>query len=310
MHIVFCTDNNYVMPCGITIISLLENNKKSNIDIHILGLDLNNQSKKDLISISDKYSLARIKIHNITKDSLQKYNFPINKGSYINITTYLRFFIADLLPELDKIIYLDCDLLVLNDISKFWNIDIDNCSVAGVIDAPAFDKNTYRLLKYDNTYSYINAGVLLINLKYWREHDIHRNLLEYLKDNYNNIQRGDQDIINGTLYKSIKTIPLRYNMHNFFFHRNSNAHQFQTEMIEVRKSPAIIHFTFSMKPWLKGCIHPFAKDYIKYKNLTQWKDTPLTWGTLDFKRKLRYYKRILFDKLRLKKSSYLKKQEF
>ena len=179
MHIVFCTDNNYVMPCGITIISLLENNKKSNIDIHILGLDLNNQSKKDLISISDKYSLTRIKIHNITKDSLQKYNFPINKGSYINITTYLRFFIADLLPELDKIIYLDCDLLVLNDISKFWNIDIDNCSVAGVIDAPAFDKNTYRLLKYDNTYSYINAGVLLINLKYWREHDIHRNLLEY-----------------------------------------------------------------------------------------------------------------------------------
>lgn len=306
MDIVFCTDNNYVMPCGITMVSLLENNKGEDVTIHIVGLNLTDESKGILKNITDKYK-AQIHFYKMDESYLGKFDLSMDGGRHISITTYISLFLSEVLPEsLKKVLYLDCDLMIMDNLADLWNTDMDNYALGGVMDRPMFEAKTYQELKYDSKYPYVNAGVMLMNLDYWRKHDIQPKLLKYATENFDNIHRYDQDIINGVLYASTLVLPIRYNMHNFFFWRNCNAHQFQDQLSGALKKPAIIHFTTSMKPWLKGSVHPLRNEYLKYKNLSPWKDTPITWGRITFGRKLRYYKRMLLDTLGIKKHRYIK----
>jgi Lipopolysaccharide biosynthesis proteins, LPS:glycosyltransferases len=305
MDAVLCTDRNYLMPCGITILSLLENNKGEDITVHVVGMELNDKDKQDLKSVVDKYD-ASILFYNMSKDSLTAWGLPVEKR-HLSISAYIRFFLFDILPsELGKVLYLDCDLIVTACLKDLWNTDIHNYSLAGVIDYPNFNPETYTRLNYSNRYSYINSGVLLINLNYWRQHDVLSGLLEYSKSNYKNIRHEDQDIINGVLHESILLLPLKYNVHNSFYWRKRNIGPYDDEAREVVKNPVIIHFTTSMKPWLKGSIHPMRKEYLKYKNLSLWKNVPVTWGKLTFGQKIRYYKRIILDGVGIKKHKYIK----
>lgn len=306
MDVVFCTDNNYVMPCGITMTSLLENNKSEGVAIHIVGLSLLDDSKEALKGIADKYK-SKIHFYEIDKTYLNKFDLSLTGAGHISIATYIRFFLLEILPPtLHKVLYLDCDLMIMDDLSDLWDTNLENYSMAGVIDRPTFEAETYKYLNYDNKYPYINAGVLLINLNYWVNNDTQNKLLRYTKENYDIIKRNDQDVMNSVLHESILLLPIRYNMHNFFFWRKCNAYQYQDEIKEALKKPAIIHFTTSMKPWLKGSVHPLRKEYLKYKKLSPWKDTPITWGNISFGRKMRYYKRVIFDKLGIKKHRYIK----
>lgn len=307
MDVVFCTDNNYVMPCGITMTSLLENNKSENVIVHIVGLNLSDDKKDILKGITDKYN-SEIHFYKMDKSYLDRFDFSMAGGKHISVATYTSLFLSEILPiSLKKVLYLDCDVMIMDNLSGLWNTDIEKYSMAGVIDRPIFEPDTFKALKYEDKYPYINAGMMLINLDFWRKNDIQAKLLNYAKDNFENITRYDQDVINGVLHESILLVPIRYNMHNFFFWRKCNAHQYQNEVKEALKKPAIIHFTTSMKPWLKGSsVHPLRKEYLKYKALSPWKNTPITWGNISFGRKIRYYRRVIFDKLGLKKHRYIK----
>lgn len=294
------------MPCGITIISLLENNRANKVTVHLIGLEVSLANKEILKGICNKYN-TEIRFYDVDKEFLNKIELPVKGAGHINVSTFIRLFLADILPaDMEKVLYLDCDLLVLQDLSELWNTDMHNRSVAGVIDSPTFKPETYAKLKYPDAYAYINAGVLLINLKYWRDRSVLDKFLNYIASNFENIDRKDQDIINGTLYESIKLVPLKYNMHNFFFWRKCNVYQYQQQLEEALREPVVIHFTTSMKPWLKGTVHPMTKRYMEYKKLSPWKDTPVTWGNLTTKRKVRYYKRLILHSLRLRKHKFVK----
>jgi lipopolysaccharide biosynthesis glycosyltransferase len=307
MEIVFCTDNNYVMPCGITMVSLFENNKGEDITIHLLGTDLTESNKLTLKEITDKYK-AKIVFYDVKEEYLANYNLMAYDGpGHISISCYTRLFMDKFLPlDVDKVLYLDCDLLILDNLRGLWNINVDNYSLGGVIDSYVFYTSTqvYRRLKYPEKWGYINSGVLLINLKYWREHNTLAKMLDYARTNAERIRAKDQDIINGALYDSILKLPIRYNMHNFFYRNDCDYLQYKEEVAAALKNPAIIHFITSMKPWLKGCVHSMAGKYLEYKELSPWKDVPVTWGNLTVKRKLRYYKRFILDALGIKKHKF------
>ena len=306
MDIVFCTDNNYVMPCGISMVSLFENNDGQDITVHIIGMNLSKSSENILKGISDKYNSSVI-FYNIDEEYIKKFELSMSGPKHVRISTYIRLFSAEILPQsLHKILYLDCDLIITDNLTQLWETDISDISVVGVIDAPNFRPDTYLRLNYDNRYPYINAGVLLINLKYWRENNIQDKLLEYAKSNYPNIQCHDQDVINGALHESIKLLPLRYNMHNFFYLEKWNAHEYQNEMIDSRATPAIVHFSTGNKPWVKGSFHPLTQLYLKYKDISPWKSEPISWTGVSFNKRIKYYKRIILYALRLKRTKYVK----
>ncbi len=306
MHIAFCTDDNYSMPCGIAIVSLLENNRGEDITIHLLGCNLNTNNQKLLKETADKYKI-QILFYDIKEKDLEKFQLSTEGPQYISISTFIRLFLAEIISEsIPKILYLDCDLMVTGKLNELWNTNINNYSIGGVIEFLTFKAETFKNLKYPDEYAYINAGVLLINLKYWRENNVLNKFSEYAENNKANIKFLDQDIINGTLYASTLLLPIKYNTHMFFFERKTNAYQYQEEMYEAQKNPVIVHFTSASKPWNKGSLHPLTSKYIEYKNISLWKNIPLTWGDIPLKKKLKYYKRIILYSLGLKVSQFIK----
>lgn len=306
MHIAFCTDNNYSMPCGIAMVSLLENNKSEDITIHLLGCNLNATNKKLLEETADKYK-KQILFYDIKEKELERFELSKEGPQYLSISCCTRLFLAEIIPNnITKILYLDCDIMVVDKLNHLWNTDIEHHSIAGVIEYLTFKPDTFKNLRYPNKYAYINSGVLLINLKYWRENNVLNKFSEYAENNKENLKFIDQDILNGTLYASTLLLPIKYNTHMFFFERKTNTFQYQEEMYEARKNPVIIHFTSSSKPWNKGSLHPLTSKYIEYKNKSLWANVPLIWDNISFKKKLKYYKRIILYRLGLKTSQFIK----
>lgn len=286
-------------------ISLLEHNAGGEITIHIIGMNLDDISKTSLRGIAENRG-ATIHFYNIDEAYLDKFNLAMNGPKHINVAAYIRLFTPEILSDdIDKILYLDCDLIVVDDLSELWNTDINAYAVAGVVDAPNFRLDTFRRLKYSNEYSYINSGVLLINLKYWRNNNILAKLMKYATDNSANIIYHDQDVINGVLYNAMLLLPVKNNMHHSFYLREWAAYEYHSEIMEARNSPVIIHFSTGNKPWVKGSFHPYTERYQEYKALSPWKDLPVGWGNLGLNKKLKYYKRVILYSLGLKNPKYI-----
>ena len=307
IHIAFCFDENFVMPCGVTLTSILENNKDVEITFHVLEVGLTEKSKKELDFTINKYPNASLVHYDLDEKMLQSYNFNICNSELYTIATYARFFIADFLPEnIDKLLYLDCDIIVAKSLSPLWNIDITGYALAGVPDLNCMynmrDHNLYEVLNFKDSFVYINAGVLLINLKYWREHNLRDKLLDFSIENRDKLFFVDQDVINSVLSESRLFLPTEYNVMDFYYlNEPIILRNYRDEVEYAINQPVILHYTGTKKPWLVTCQHPLKSEFLKYKKKSLWKKVPLKWQSETLKKKIRFYKRSLLVSLGLRR---------
>lgn len=279
MDIVCCLDKSYLMPIGVMIYSLCENNKSEDIIFHIVHNDLTVNEENSLRKIIDKYNKT-ILFHNINHSYLKNIKTGNKEQQKLSISTYYRLFLADILPKyIKKIIYLDGDIIVCDNLRELWDINIKDIALAGIPDDNLYYgniKQTYNHLKYSPSQGYFNAGVLLINLQYWREHNVMEDFMCLIKSK-NIFIHHDQDILNYTFREKKIFIPLKYNLMPGFLlkpqYRNISW-EYNEEIEQSTKKPVIIHYT-GIKPWYKECDHPYKKEFLKYKMLTEWKNTPL-----------------------------------
>lgn len=252
INICLSCDNNYSKYAGVVIASILSNaNREDDLNIFILDGGISDENKQNIISLST-IKPCKISFIKINETLFNDYK-QIKTHKYLTLPAYYRLKLPSLLPEIDKIIYLDCDTIVCSDLSDLFNIDINNFALAGVLDI------NKKMLKKNP--KYFNSGVLLINLKYWRENNIEEQLLQYTKDNIDNITLGDQEILNRFLAGKTKIIEDIWNIQSSnFTNRSSYAN-----------NPKIIHFVAKNKPW-SGNSYSFHKnEYFKYLQLTPWK---------------------------------------
>lgn len=299
--ILCATDDKYVPYCGIMLTSLFENNKELNFCIYILTEHLSDRSKNELATLANSYN-QRIEI--ITVDSEILKNCPIRQGDHVSIATYYRLLAPKLLPSnIEKILYLDCDMIIDSDITDLYNVDINGYPIAMSLDETFFDDEKYQRLDYDKKYLYQNAGVALFNIKYWRDNNIVEKCFEYISNNADKIIFHDQDTLNALLHKEIKQLPIKYNLQTGFLY-NAYKKNYKNEIddiMEAAMSPIIIHYTGPGKPWFKGSRHPFVKKYIYYKKLSIWSNTPLLKVKLSLKDKIHKLVTTLVWKLGIKK---------
>lgn len=266
MDIIFATNNNFAQHAAVAIASLLDNNKSENIRIHLFEIqcEIDNINKiKDVVS---KWG-APITIYHITPDIFK--DFPPT-GSY-SIACYLRLLSPSLLPNLDKVLYLDCDLVVNGSLYELWNTDITGYSMAALYDATLSYDIVKDYIGYDyHKEGYINSGVLLINLKYWRENNIQEKLVNFL--NTHTVKLPDQDALNIILHGTIKFIHPKWNCHVGYFAFPPLVIKGQKKFIkELWDKAVIIHFTGPAKPWYKECVNPYKRVYLKYLRQTPYK---------------------------------------
>ena len=277
LNVVFASDNNYVPFLSIALLSLLEHNENEfeEINIFILndGIDENNKHKLEEIVFPFKCNMTFINAKQL--DELDINIMTIERNLNISsLTNYSRLFISNLLPDnLDTVLYLDCDALIVGSLKDFWNEDISDYYCAGVLDCiNTTIKKEFGFSKEDN---YINTGVLLINLKKWREDQVEEKFIEFMINNQHRFYQHDQGIINNVFRDRIKIVDPRYNLQihfqTFDYDLSRKFNCIETEYYtreivkEAQKNPVFLHFCGSeyFRPWYNP-EHPYAEQFKSY----------------------------------------------
>lgn len=283
LFVVYSSDDNYAQHTGVSIVSLLENNKHFNdINIYIIDNSISKASKQKLIDITNNYKRKIIFINfSEYKDKLK-----LNMQWKIAISAYARLFISSMVSEnIEKILYFDCDTVIVNKIDELWNTDINEYYIAGVLDTVS--SVTKEAVGISRRGKYINSGMLLINLKKWREDNIKDRFVKFIEEKNGSVTHHDQGVINGVLHKKLKILKPSFNLMTVYYTMkredmisyygiDSNFYS-EEEIQESLNNPVYIHFTpgFTTRPWVKGCNHPKKQVYLDYLYKTPWKDAKL-----------------------------------
>lgn len=278
MNIVCATDDNFVQHCSIMLTSLLVNNSDVHIYVLTEGLKLENE-KIIRDEVEDKG--GNVDFYIVDSSIVEKFPMPQCVGlHHISRATYYRLLISDLLPKsIDKVIYLDCDIIVNKSIQELWNTDLTGYALAAVKQI-GFGYEAERL-GYPIEYGYFNAGVNMINLAYFRSHNVTDNLIKYIAENYSQIKYHDQDTLNAVLYNKTLHIMPQWNMTSIIYAyklqkrgdsiNGSVLNDYKAEKenaFKTMKEPYVIHFVSRPKPWQDNCVHPLYYLYYYYAKHT------------------------------------------
>ncbi len=261
-HIVISPDEKYALH-GITMLnSLVANNRGIRFMIHILdgGISIKSKLKFLLFFIKNRLNYKFYKI-----DYSEINNAPTH--GHISISAYSRLFLASNLNEsITKVLYLDCDLVVINKVHTLLNTNIEDYFIAAIEEIISEEMRNNLELKGS---LYFNSGVMLINLKKWRQENIESKFLEFINEKPEKIKFWDQDVLNYCLKNKWLRLPRKYNLTHFFFYPDVYPPTYfgmkQDEFEESVKDPIIIHFTSHQKPWIEGCKHPKKELYYQYQ---------------------------------------------
>lgn len=232
------------------------------------------EKKLSLVKIAKKYG-ADIIFQ--TVDLSQMKNMPVGRDDqpvHITKAAYFRLFVSELLPTgVNKILYLDSDIVVRKSLNELWNTNLEGCSTGVVHDVNELNHSQSGRLPYPMEKGYFNSGVLLINLDFWREHNMFQKFLDFTQENKDILTLHDQDVLNCVLHDSLKWLPLTYNFENGFVLQPQFIN-FSSEInleIEVTKyDPSIIHFASGDKPWKISCYHPYCGVWRHYWRKSEW----------------------------------------
>jgi lipopolysaccharide biosynthesis glycosyltransferase len=259
--VVLASDNNYVPMLATTMYSMLANASDAyHYHIIVLTSDISHENQVILTTLAQQMRTASVQFVDVTR--LLDIEELSTNNPHISVETYYRFLIQDILPDFDKVIYLDSDLIVQDDISKLYGIELGNNLIAAVRDVDYLGNlnlkdsgrfaYTKTVLGMDNPYDYFQAGVLVLNTKALRK-DIPSSIwLEEAKDTryiYN-----DQDILNARCEGRVTFLDPAWNvMHDGCQRINAAcshapAPVFQ-EYLDARSHEKIIHYAGAEKPW-------------------------------------------------------------
>lgn len=267
-YIVCTIDDNYVQHFIVMLLSLFKQNNNNKYHIFIIT---NNLAQINLKIISRFFRFKKHTFEIKYVDELLLKDAPVY--GHVSLATYYRLLISLLLPkEIHKVLFLDSDIIIVGNIDIFWEFEVSTYSHIA-IENSGDNKPFIKKLEIPGNSKYFNAGIMLVNLNWWREHDVYSRSIEYLKINSEKITFWDQDVLNAILFNDWYEFPLSYNAQSFLFSEHLPTY-LQKEK-EAINSPKIIHFTGGgdSKPWYFSNKHPYKKEYEYYLSKTVFKNS-------------------------------------
>ncbi len=280
VQIVYASDDRFAEIMGVSIVSLFENNKNiDEINVYILDSCIANNNKEKIELVCQSYKRQN-PIWIQAKDISQELNMEValDRGS---LSQYARLFVSSVLPEhLNRVLYLDCDIIINQSIEELWNLDMKGKTIAALMDA--FSKHYRSNIGLAPNDVMFNSGVMLIDLNRWREQKVEEKLLRFIIDRKGKIQQGDQGALNGVLSHDTFCFEPRFNsvtiFHDFTYdemliYRKPPSFYDEKQIIRAVNTPLVIHFTTSFlsdRPWIKGCKHRYVDEWMRYKEMSPW----------------------------------------
>ena len=251
INIVLASDNNYAQHVAVVAASVLCNTEEK-IRIHLLSdgvskdrLELIDNTIRNLGSTLNVYELSEYKCFD-----------NLFTSGHISKAAYFRLDIANILPkDVKKVIYIDVDLLVLQDIGNLYKSDMQSKPLAAVPDYGIMSSKRLMQQKHDviglsKNSMYFNSGVVIMDLEQWRKNDYAKQVIELASAG--NLSHHDQDALNKVFLGNWQALPLKWNVippvFNLFTKILLNKN-LRKNAITARKEKAIMHFAGRYKPW-------------------------------------------------------------
>ena len=260
-HISFCTDKNYAAYTGVALTSIILNNSDKPLDFHILYSTLDEADREKYLSLPRHYDNVTMKLYDLSGEKRTSSYKTTNRYPK---TVYLRWYIPDIVDSSIKcILYMDGDVLCLGNLKKLLDFDFILQSkyplaAVGKTQSPA---EISRLkLTQDRT---INAGVLLLNLLEWRNHNLGSKLFHFTEQHNEELLWLDNDVLNRVLDGNFYMLEEKWN-HRLYLHKMPNY--------SILPEDIIVHYSGPMKPWHENCRNKNKEIWWSYAKKSLWSD--------------------------------------
>lgn len=286
LDILYQSDNNYAIVTGVSIISLLENNKAiDELNVHLIDGGITKKNLDNIKSIGKKYKreISIIDGQKI-KEKLVEYKCRPYKGSYVTYFKLLAF--GNIKLKSDRVLMLDGDILVMQSLAELCDLDLNGYIMSEIKD-PYMPSYLTAQIGLPKDQPYYNAGVMLINQKEWKKQKCEQQIIDHWKNTRSDYLFADQDITNILFGKKIKELHLKYN----FYSKNYLIKPYERLLMNIDKAmlkdvrddgPVCVHCideSWKSRPWFKGNTHTMSKEWDYYLQKSPWKD----WAKLDTK---------------------------
>ncbi len=272
MDIVLCADEGYLDKAAAVMASVLCHSRHpGELRFHLLGHGITDASRTSLETWFEMLP-ATIHVADTQEASSGRWE-RLNLGRF-GPAAMQRLSMEHWLPAgTRRVVYLDCDVLVLEDISTLMEIDMLQSPIAAVMN---LQNGPGQRLGIPYT-RYFNSGVLLIDIERWKARDVIHNAEKQLTAEPSSTWRyPDQDALN-LIFPDWHPLPLRWNMQPYAYAavEKQAVHyaEWRQEMLEAISRPAVVHFIGATKPWHSASHHPLTPLFREYLRLTPW---PLT----------------------------------
>lgn len=273
--LVCAADDNYSMPLAATTRSVVAHMKNpQKLSLYIIDGGISRVNKERIIQ---NFKSEQINITWVKGKRSQFKN--MHTSSTITIAAYYRLLIPAFLPSgIEKAIYIDSDVIVRSDVETLWNQEIGDNYLLAVQDmgAPLVSSPrglmNYQELGISADCKYMNSGVLVFNLKKWRQDNTSLAVINYLNDYKQYVRWSDQDGLNAVLAGKWGELDPRWNQMPYLFRFGSwqESPFSEEEYNNLLNNPYIIHYSIREKPWKDNCIHPQKELFYEYLESSIW----------------------------------------
>ena len=257
MNLLFCFDQNYQQHFGVAITSVLLNNLSSHFDVHIITNFMEEKLKQKLDTLSKNYKCS---FHLYIINNLDKIS-QLKVSAHVSNATYYRLIMAEILPKhIDKVLYLDSDVVVISPLEELYNIDLENYFIA----ASGFSGTLVKSKGF-------NSGVMVVNLEKWRNEQISTKVIDFATKNRDKLPYHDQSALNRVIKQNYLIIDRKW---NFQVDLSPRKIQKPDDNIAL-KNARIIHYIGSSKPWYFWISDQRKNIYELYLKKSLWSTSKL-----------------------------------
>lgn len=286
MNILYSSSDSYAFLTGISLLSLLENNRDcQEINIYIMDNEITEKNKLKLKIVAQTY---KRNISFVAMPDVKKMTGHDIDTRRWNISTFGRLYMASALPEnVHKVLNIDCDTIIVDSIEPLWDTDLTGKVFGGMLEC--INDRYRRNIGMENNEPYLNGGIVFMNCDEVRKNEYEKKFTNYICKYGSSLAYLDQDVLNGVVESKKKTVlPIRYNVLSIYYYttykqlltiRRSNAFYSENEFKESVENPALVHFTTcfldGVRPWIEGNKHPYLNEFLNYKKMSPWNDEPI-----------------------------------
>lgn len=279
INVLYASDNNFAPVLGAALLSLFYHNKSNDICAYIISQHITEENKTRLNEIGHQFGKKIVIIEQPNLEEIVGKKIDIQRYS---LSMFSRLIADTLLPtDEERIIYLDCDTIVQKDLLPLWEFDLHDKTI-GAVD----DMRNYRYcrnLGMKKSSHYINSGVLLMDLKRYRDLNWRNRMIDGISKYDSYLEFPDNDLICKLMQDDIQLLPPQFNVISSMYMggykkcmkmRRPHLYYSKSEFEEAKSNPVIIHYTtcfaFVGRPWLQGCTHPSKKAFEECYSKTPW----------------------------------------